>query len=294
MLTWTRSSPRSNNATIHAYAAGRSSSEAPRNAGLSPPLRTRRAGTVCGAPCPWSKHAGVAQTVLSLPLARPGTPRSAWNFRIFGRFTPLVEGLSLDEAFLDVSASQSLFGDGETIARQVKAAIVDELRLTASAGVAPSKFVAKIASDLQKPNGLVVVKPGDERAFLEPLPVERMWGIGPKTAARVRSGGLRTLGDLAVAPPGLLEKLFGKWACDVQRLARGEDGREVIPDRNAVSFGAEETFERDISNTDALEAALLANLVEWPNGSSEPAFSVALSSSRSSTGISRCEPDGPR
>jgi DNA polymerase-4 len=183
---------------------------------------------------------------------------SAEIFRIFGRFTPLVEGLSLDEAFLDVSASQSLFGDGETIARQIKKAIVEELRLTASAGVAPSKFVAKIASDLQKPDGLVVVKTGEERAFLEPLPVERMWGIGPKTAARVRSSGLRTLGDLAVAPPALLEKVLGKWACDVQRLARGEDNREVIPDRSAVSVGAEETFERDITNIDAIEAALLA------------------------------------
>ncbi|MEO8878194.1 MAG: DNA polymerase IV, partial [Polyangiaceae bacterium] len=118
-------------------------------------------------------------------------------FSIFHRFTPLVEGLSIDEAFLDVGASKSLFGDGETIARTIKKAIRDELDLPASAGVAPNKFIAKIASDLGKPDGLLVVKQEDVVKFLAPLPIERMWGVGPKTAPKIHALGLHTFGDIA-------------------------------------------------------------------------------------------------
>jgi DNA polymerase-4 len=120
-------------------------------------------------------------------------------FDVFRRYTPLVEGLSLDEAFLDVTASRSLFGDGAAIARRIKDEIRAELSLTASAGVARSKFVAKIASDLEKPDGLVVV-PDDVAAFLAPMPIERMWGVGQKTAPRMRALGFHTMGDLANAP----------------------------------------------------------------------------------------------
>jgi DNA polymerase IV len=179
-------------------------------------------------------------------------------FAIFRRYTPLVEGLSLDEAFLDVSASSSLFGDGEAIARRIKEQIRLETELTASAGVAPSKFVAKIASDLRKPDGLVVVKDADVEAFLDPLPIERMWGIGPKTAPTVRSLGIETFGDLARATPYTLERAFGKHGEDMRRLALGQDEREVVAEREAMSIGAEETFERDIGRREDLHKYLLA------------------------------------
>jgi DNA polymerase-4 len=178
-------------------------------------------------------------------------------FAVFHRYTPLVEPLSLDEAFLDVTASQSLFGDGETIARAIKDAVKSELSLTASAGVAPSKFVAKIASDLRKPDGLVVVRPDEVPAFLRPLPIERMWGVGPKTAPRMRELGIVTLADLADASDEKLERLLGSWGTYAGHLARGEDERDVIPDGTARSIGAEETYEEDLVGAEAIGATLL-------------------------------------
>jgi DNA polymerase-4 len=182
---------------------------------------------------------------------------SASVFEIFRAFTPLVEGLSLDEAFLDVTASQSLFGDGEAIARLIKARIKGELGLVASAGVAPSKFVAKIASDLKKPDALVVVREEGVRAFLDPLPIERMWGVGPKTSPRLRELGFATLGDLARGNLVTLEQTLGSWGLTVRELARGEDPREVDPERGAKSVGAEETYEQDLHGRSAIEATLL-------------------------------------
>ena len=178
-------------------------------------------------------------------------------FAIFGRYTPLVEGLSLDEAFLDVTRSRALHGDGETIARSIQEAIASELALSASAGVAPSKFVAKIASDLRKPHGLVVVRPDEVTAFLAPLPIERMWGLGPKSAPRAHAAGLHTLGDLAAADPARLASLFGSWGPEMARLSRGDDPRPVEPGREAKSMGAEETFETDLLGTEAVRRRLL-------------------------------------
>ena len=184
---------------------------------------------------------------------------SAEVFAIFHRYTPLVEGLSLDEAFLDVTESFDLFGDGETIARSIKASIREELGLAASAGVAPCKFAAKIASDLEKPDALVVVPQGGVPAFLAPLPIERMWGVGPKSAPRMRDAGLMTLGDLAEAPLDRLTALLGRaGALHVQTLARGLDPRPVVPGREAESIGAEETFERDLETRREMELRLLA------------------------------------
>src|SRR4051794_26921498 len=117
---------------------------------------------------------------------------------ILRRFTPLVEPISIDEAFLDVTASRGLFGDGEAIGRRIKDAVRAELELTASVGVAATKLVAKIASDLRKPDGLVVVEPGTEAAFLAPLPISRLWGVGPSTAASLRDFGVASIGDLQV------------------------------------------------------------------------------------------------
>ncbi|MEM1415836.1 MAG: DNA polymerase IV, partial [Myxococcota bacterium] len=182
---------------------------------------------------------------------------SAAIFAIFRRFTPLVEGLSVDEAFLDVSGTERLFGDAVAVARQIKETIRAETGLTASAGVAPSKFVAKVASALDKPDGLVVVAPEAVREFLAPLPIEKMWGVGPKAAARLRAHGLATLGDLAARPEAELEALLGSWGASVGRLARGDDERPVVPDRDAKSVGAEETFERDRRSVAELEPALL-------------------------------------
>jgi DNA polymerase-4 len=199
------------------------------------------------------------------PNARVVPPRharyaevSGQIFAIFRRYTPLVEGLSVDEAFLDVTASGSLFGDGPTIAARIKAEIRGELGLTASAGVASCKFAAKVASDLEKPDGLVIVPADDVVGFLAPLPIERMWGVGPKTAPRLRAAGLATIGDLATAPlADLVALLGGAGAAHVQTLARGEDPRDVDPSRAAVSIGAEETFERDLRERPAMELRLL-------------------------------------
>jgi DNA polymerase-4 len=182
-------------------------------------------------------------------------------FAIFERYTPLVEGLSLDEAFLDVSASTALFGDAVTIARRIKENVRGELGLTASIGVAPCKFVAKIASDFGKPDGLTIV-PADVRAFLAPLPLERMWGVGPKAAVRLRAEGLRTIGDLAQASEAQLRDLMGSWGLEVRQLARGIDPREVVPDRDARSIGSEQTFERDLRKAADLERQLLKHAQE--------------------------------
>jgi len=165
---------------------------------------------------------------------------------IFHRFTPLVEPLSLDEAFLDVTASVALFGPPAGIARQVKDAIRAETALTASAGVAPSKFVAKIASDVSKPDGLLVVPADGVRAFLAPLPVRHVWGVGRVTEAALLRLGLRTIGELAAADPEVLARQFRGGARELVALARGLDDRPVRPDREPKSIGEEETFARDL------------------------------------------------
>jgi DNA polymerase IV len=180
-------------------------------------------------------------------------------FSVFERYSPLIEGLSIDEAFIDVTESRALFGDGETIARAIKADVKREVGLTASAGVAPSKFVAKIASDLRKPDGLVVVKPEEVESFLAPLPIERMWGVGPKTAPKMRSLGFATFGDLARADEHRLERAFGSHGPEMAALARGLDERDVVPDRAAKSIGAEETYEVDVATRDELDRTLLVH-----------------------------------
>jgi DNA polymerase IV len=169
---------------------------------------------------------------------------------IFERFTPLVEPLSLDEAFLDVTASRELFGDGGTIASTIRGEIARRLRLPASAGIAAVKFVAKIASDFAKPNGQRVVSLAETKAFLAPLGIERLWGVGRKTEAALKQGGLHTIGDIAAADPERLERRF-PGARHLWELSHGIDPREVIPDRAAKSIGAEDTFDHD------LEAAAL-------------------------------------
>ena len=176
---------------------------------------------------------------------------------IFGDFTPLVEPLSLDEAFLDVRGSRDLFGDGPQIARQIKDRIRNELRLVASVGVAPNKFLAKIASDLDKPDGLTIVDPAKIQDFLDPLPVGRLWGVGKVTGGRFRDLGISTIADLRRLKQETLHELFGEQGDHLWRLARGIDDRDVIPDRKAKSISHETTFAVDIDDREILEAWLL-------------------------------------
>ena len=176
---------------------------------------------------------------------------------ILRRFTPLVEPISIDEAFLDVTGSRVLFGDGETIGRLIKAAVRDEVRLTASVGVARTKLVAKIASDLRKPDGLVVVPPGEEAEFLAPLAITRLWGVGAKSATALREYGVRTIGDLAALPEDLLVRRFGKYGAALADRARGLDADPVGGRDAAKSVSHEHTFDVDTSDREVIERTIL-------------------------------------
>ena len=167
-------------------------------------------------------------------------------FEIFHRYTPLVEPLSLDEAFLDVTGSTRLFGSPVKIAREIKQLVKKEIGLTVSAGVAPTKFLAKIASDLEKPDGLTVVAPDKVMEFLRPLPIKKMWGVGKTTHRTLTLMGVETVGDLAEVDPKVLGRKFGLGGSQLAQLARGLDDRPVIPERAAKSIGAEETLMEDI------------------------------------------------
>ena len=180
---------------------------------------------------------------------------------IFERFTPRVEPLSLDEAFLDVTGSENLFGPAVEIGRQIKQAIHAELRLVVSVGVAPNKFLAKIASDLKKPDALVVVEPDKVQEFLDPLPVERLWGVGRESSKAFQRLGIRTIGQLRQCPLDVLQARFGSSGEDLWNLAHGRDDRPVVPEREAKSISNETTFERDISDIEVLRAWLV-DLVE--------------------------------
>jgi DNA polymerase-4 len=182
-------------------------------------------------------------------------------FSVFHEVTSLVEGLSLDEAFLDVTASQALLGDPVTIARQIKRRIRELTRLTASVGVAPNKLVAKIASDLEKPDGLTVVPAKRVQEVLDPLSVRRLPGLGRKKGAQVENAGIRTLAELRNAPDSLLWPLFGRYSERLRARAGGIDEDPVVPDLEEKSLGAESTFEHDIGEPQALQAQL-AQLVD--------------------------------
>jgi DNA polymerase-4 len=177
---------------------------------------------------------------------------------VLRRYTPMVEPISIDEAFLDVTGSAALFGDGASIARQIKNAVRDQVGLTVSVGVAGTKLVAKIASDLRKPDGLVVVPPGEEAAFLAPLSIGRLWGVGEKTAAALAEYGVHTIGDLAALPPDLVVRRFGKHGASLVERARGIDPDPVHDGDPAKSVGHEHTFDVDTSDPEVIERTLLA------------------------------------
>jgi nucleotidyltransferase/DNA polymerase involved in DNA repair len=172
---------------------------------------------------------------------------------ILRRFTNLVEPLSIDEAFLDVTGSTALFGAPVQIARAIKKQIRDDTGLTASAGVAPNKFLAKIASDLQKPDGLVVVENGQVDEFLGDLPIKRLWGVGPKTEERLREAGLHTIGAIRARAEDELKQMLGvNLGSHLYELARGHDERPVVPDWEPKSISNETTFEEDTRDRELL------------------------------------------
>jgi DNA polymerase IV len=178
-------------------------------------------------------------------------------FAILESFTPLVEPLSIDEAFLDVTASQPIFGEPEAMARRIKERIRAETHLTGSVGVAPNKFLSKLASDLDKPDGLTVIRPSDVDRVLPPLPIGKIWGIGPKTAERLAGIGVRTIGDLRKLDPDVLERRLGTDADHYLRLAHGLDDREVTGDGDAKSIGHEQTFGQDLADPEQVRAVML-------------------------------------
>ena len=173
-------------------------------------------------------------------------------FAIFREATLLVEPLSLDEAYLDVTENAWKLALGVEVARRIKERIHEETRLTASAGVAPNKFLAKIASGWKKPDGLTVIAPERVERFLEKLPVDALWGVGPKTAARLRAEGIERLLDVRAAPDDVLKRCVGSWAEGLRRLSFGEDPRPVEPDRERKSIGCEETYAKDLQELSAI------------------------------------------
>ena len=179
-------------------------------------------------------------------------------FTLFEHFSPLVEPLSVDEAFLDLAGCERIFGSALEAARQLRARIRSELRLTASVGVAKNKFLAKIASDLDKPDGIVVVPTAGIEEFLAPLAIERMWGVGPKAAERLHGIGVRTFADLRAAGAGRLRDLFGAHADKLLDLAAGRDARAVTPTTAPKSVGHETTFPVDVEDRHELHGTLVA------------------------------------
>ncbi len=176
---------------------------------------------------------------------------------IFEKYTPLVEPLSLDEAFLDVTGCARLFGPAETIGWMIKQEIRERLRLVASVGVAPNKFLAKIASDLKKPDGLVSVEPGRVQEFLDPLPVGRLWGVGKVTGQVFEKLGIHRIGQLRQMPVELLRHHFGSGGDHLWELSQGIDDRPVVPEQEAKSISHETTFAQDLVDPEQMRAWLL-------------------------------------
>ncbi len=206
----------------------------------------------------------------SLVIVRPDFQKyraaSAAVFAIFREVTPLVEGLSLDEAYLDVT--ENSWGEelATNVARRVKARILEETRLTASAGVAPNKFLAKVASGWKKPDGLTVISPERVEPFLQQLPVDALWGVGPVTAKKLRARGIERLVDVRTTDAQLLREAVGSMADWLRQLANGIDDRLVTPHRAAKSAGNENTYAEDLTDITAIRdevAKMAGRAVSW-------------------------------
>lgn len=180
-------------------------------------------------------------------------------FEIFRSYSPLVEGLSLDEAFLDLTGSERLLGPAREVGERLRAEVREATQLAVSVGIGPIKMVAKIASGAAKPDGLVEVPRDGVRAFLDPLPARKIWGVGPVAGERLEGFGYHTIGDLSRADLEVLHERFGDWGVSIGRLARGEDVRHVEPHREAISISEENTFDRDVSDRETLERTILTH-----------------------------------
>jgi DNA polymerase-4 len=178
-------------------------------------------------------------------------------FAILGEISPAVEPLSIDEAFVDLTGTERLLGEPEPVARRLKGRIKSLLRLTASVGLAPNKFLAKLASDMNKPDGLTVIRAEDVDRILPPLPVTKIWGVGKATAERMRTYGIRTIGDLRGKSEAWLAEFFGAEAGRYYRLSRGRDDRAVVGDQDARSIGHEQNFEADVTDTEQVRRVML-------------------------------------
>src|SRR3989475_532056 len=176
---------------------------------------------------------------------------------VFRRYTDLVEPLSIDEAFLDITGSVALLGPADEIARSIKKAIREATGMTASVGLAPNKFLAKIASDLKKPDGLVVLQEADVDQFLRDLPISRLWGVGPKTELRLHEMGFRTIGELASASRESLVRSLGSLGEHLYQLSQGRDDRPVVPNWEPKSISSETTFDEDTDDRELLLRTIL-------------------------------------
>ena len=182
--------------------------------------------------------------------------------KIFYNYTPEIEPLSLDEAFLDVTGSIKLLGSAEKIGKEIKTRIKKELGLTASVGIAPNKFLAKLASDLEKPDGFVVIAEENKQQILDPLPISKIWGIGKITNKELQKHGIKTIKQLRNTPLEILKTILGNQAEDIKMLAQGIDNREVEPHNEAKSISAEETFSTDIKEKEILLGVLQTQVEE--------------------------------
>ncbi len=207
----------------------------------------------------------ISQAYRSCPFAIFAPPRmeryvecSRQLFSILNEFTPKVEPISIDEAFLDITGCIRLLGTPEEIARKIKKCINDRLQLTASIGIAPSKFIAKIASDLKKPDGLVIVQPEEILEFLHPLPISKMWGVGKKSEVKLKAMGIHTIGDLARLTQDMVMKKFGKNGINFWMLANGIDDREVELDHTVKSVSLENTFDQDVDDEHIIEKTIFS------------------------------------
>ena len=180
-------------------------------------------------------------------------------FEIFRRYSPKLQGLSLDEAFLDLTGTERLMGAPRSIGERLRVEVRERTGLAVSVGIAPVKMVAKIASGSCKPDGLLEIRPGEVRAFLDPLPIGRIWGVGPVAEGRLKMLGIQKVGDLARMDPRRLEELLGDWGLDVGRLARGEEYSEVEPYRDPRSYSEENTFRSDITDREVLNSAIITH-----------------------------------
>lgn len=197
------------------------------------------------------------QAVVVPPRFERYTEVSKAVMHALAEFSPRLEPLSLDEAFVDMSGAAEIYGPPEAIGRRLKEAVREATGgLTVSVGLSATKYVAKVASDFAKPDGLTIVPATEARAWLAPLPVKALWGAGPKTQQRLAELGFATIGEIAAADPDKLERVLGRLGTRLHRLANADDPREVAPARAAKSIGAERTLERDVAEVDEIEAYL--------------------------------------